>query len=86
MSKIISPHPSKADFPGNHYYVFVDLSSAGAVDAAMAKLNGAESPWGGQLRVSRARENRNRKVMREQYKDGRREGRAISSASWRRDE
>ena len=66
VSKIISPHPSKAEEPGNHYYLFVDMPSADDVQAAVEKLDGQESPWGGPLRVNRAKDNRERKVNREQ--------------------
>ena len=69
VSKIISPHPSKESEPGDHYYLFVDLANESDVDAAIEALHGSVSPWseaGGHLTVSRARNNRNKKVDREQ--------------------
>lgn len=73
VSKIISPHPSKAEEPGNHYYLFVDLVSSDDVTAATRKLDRTESPFGGELRVSRAKDNRDRKVTREQFGDSSRQ-------------
>jgi len=67
VSKIISPHPSKASEPGNHCYLFVDLPSVEDVEAAIDRLNGQEAPWGGELKVSRARDNRERKANRERF-------------------
>ncbi|KKY25520.1 putative ribonucleoprotein [Phaeomoniella chlamydospora] len=81
VSKIISPHPSKADEPGNHYYLFVDLASSEAVTDAIEKFNGMESPWGGELRVNRAKDNRDRKVVREQLGSGGGGGGSSSGAS-----
>lgn len=49
----ISPHESKKDEEGNHYYCFVDLCSASDTEAAIAKLNGVER-WNWRLRVNRA--------------------------------
>ncbi|PQE33751.1 hypothetical protein CJF32_00009981 [Rutstroemia sp. NJR-2017a WRK4] len=50
VSKLISPHPSKMEEGGNHYYCFVDLATPAQVDAAIKMFDGNE--WG--LRVSRA--------------------------------
>ncbi|KAL9617607.1 MAG: hypothetical protein Q9160_007620 [Pyrenula sp. 1 TL-2023] len=82
VSKIISPHPSAAEVPGNHHYLFVDCATPEAADAAVQRLNGADSPWGGQLKVQIARANPNRKVMREQYRKN--EGERAIGESWRR--
>jgi hypothetical protein len=77
VSKLISPHPSKIveGAAGNHHYCFVDLERAEDVDLVISKLDGVEGSWGGNLRVNRAREQRERpasdrggerKVVREQ--------------------
>ncbi|CAL5874042.1 uncharacterized protein PFLUO_LOCUS8328 [Penicillium psychrofluorescens] len=55
VSKLFAPHPAKRFEPGEHYYLFVDLSSVDEAQRAMEELNGAEGPWGGPLRVQRAR-------------------------------
>jgi RNA recognition motif. (a.k.a. RRM, RBD, or RNP domain) len=55
VSKIISPHVSKASTPGDHFYLFVDLPTSTAADAAVQALDGKESPWGGKLRINKAR-------------------------------
>ena len=65
ISKIISPHKSKQSIPGNHYYLFVDLSTASGASAAVDSLNGLPSKWGGVLRVSKARGD-SKRVIREQ--------------------
>ena len=87
VSKIISPHPSKAEEPGNHHYLFVDMASTDDASAAIEKLASKESPWGGQLKIGRAKDNRDRKVVREQSGSGseRPEGRASGFSTWRRD-
>lgn len=64
ISKMISPHPSKASEPGNHYYLFVDLATAEEAGRAMEALDGKEMEWGGRLRVNRAK-GENKKVVRE---------------------
>ena len=90
VSKLISPHPSKASEPGNHYYCFVDLENAGDVEVVIAALDGQEGSWGGPLRVNKAREqraDRERKVVREQGlrgDGGERKG--GGGGGWRRDE
>jgi hypothetical protein len=58
VSKIISPHPSKAEEPGNHYYCFVDMHTVEDTDAAAQKLNGIETEWG-PLRVGHAKGTQN---------------------------
>jgi hypothetical protein len=55
VSKLISPHPSKRLEPGDHYYLFVDFPSAEEAQAAMNALDGQNGPWGGKLKVGRAR-------------------------------
>jgi hypothetical protein len=64
VSKIISPHPSKAEEPGNHYYCFVDMHSVEDTDNAVAKLNGVETEWGS-LRVGHAKGTQGRRQDRE---------------------
>ena len=59
VSKIISPHPSKSEEPGNHHYCFVDMNNSNDVDTAVEKLNGVETEWGA-LRVGRAKESQPR--------------------------
>ncbi|KZP05948.1 hypothetical protein FIBSPDRAFT_876956 [Athelia psychrophila] len=66
VSKIISPHPSKAAQPGNHFYLFVDLSSTEEADRAIEALNGMPAPWGGKLTVS-GTHGGGVKVIREQF-------------------
>ena len=55
ISKQFTPHPAKRFEPGDHYYLFVDFSSADEAQAAMDAMNGKEGPWGASLRVQRAR-------------------------------
>ncbi|KAJ5736506.1 uncharacterized protein N7483_001631 [Penicillium malachiteum] len=55
VSKLFTPHPAKRFDPGEHYYLFVDLSSVEEAQRAMDTLNGKQGPWGGPIRVSRAR-------------------------------
>jgi hypothetical protein len=96
VSKLISPHPSKATEPGNHHYCFVDLERAEDMDVVITKLNGCEGSWGGSVRVNRAKEqrergpgdrDRERKVVREQGQ-GRGDGerRVGGNPAWRKDE
>ncbi|RMZ77870.1 hypothetical protein DV738_g4198, partial [Chaetothyriales sp. CBS 135597] len=61
VSRLIAPHESRAEEPGNHHYCFVDLESAEEVDKALETLGGQESPWGGELRISKARDNRQKR-------------------------
>ncbi|KAL2014460.1 hypothetical protein VTN00DRAFT_1985 [Thermoascus crustaceus] len=55
ISKLISPHLSKRFEPGDHYFLFVDFASADEARAAMNALDGKEGPWGGKLKVRRAK-------------------------------
>ena len=55
VSKLFSPHPAKRFEPGEHYYLFVDLSSVEEAQRALNTLNGQQGPWGGPMRVQRAR-------------------------------
>ncbi|KAJ9190987.1 hypothetical protein DTO166G4_8464 [Paecilomyces variotii] len=55
ISKVISPHLSKRFEPGDHYYLFVDLGSTEEALAAMNTLDGRDGPWGGKLKVRRAK-------------------------------
>ncbi|KAJ5169193.1 uncharacterized protein N7482_004787 [Penicillium canariense] len=55
VSKVFTPHPAKRFEPGDHYYLFVDFSSVDEAQRAMDTLNGHQGPWGGPLRVQRAR-------------------------------
>ncbi|KAL4803170.1 hypothetical protein BDV18DRAFT_44169 [Aspergillus unguis] len=55
VSKLFTPHPAKRFEPGDHYYLFVDFASVDETQNAMAALNGAQGPWGGPIRVQRAR-------------------------------
>ena len=66
VSKMISPHPSKASEPGNHYFCFVDMTSSDDADRAIEALNGREVEGWGAIRVNKARDNRDRKPNREQ--------------------
>lgn len=64
VSKIISPHPSKP--PGNHFYLFVDLTSREEANDAIVALNDKPASWGGKVIVSPA-EGGGKKVVREQF-------------------
>lgn len=81
VSKIISPHQSKAEEPGNHYYCFVDMHSAEDTDAAAQKLNGIETDWG-TLRIGHAKGTQQRRPEREREGSDRRE-RHEERPSWR---
>lgn len=82
VSKIISPHPDKAQEPGNHHYCFVDMNNEQDIEGAVEKLNGIETEWGA-LRVGRAKDNQNRKP-KQQYERRERDGpRAEERSSWR---
>jgi len=61
VSKVFTPHPAKRFEPGDHYYLFVDLSSVEEAQRAMDTLNGQQGPWGGPLRVQQARATTNTK-------------------------
>ncbi|PWY90643.1 ribonucleo protein [Aspergillus heteromorphus CBS 117.55] len=55
VSRQFAPHPAKRFEPGDHYYLFVDFSSAEEAENAMNALNRADGPWGAPIRVQRAR-------------------------------
>ncbi|KAJ5577495.1 uncharacterized protein N7459_006459 [Penicillium hispanicum] len=55
VSKLFIPHPAKRFEPGDHYYLFVDFSTVEEAQRAMDTLHGQPGPWGGPLRVQRAR-------------------------------
>ncbi|RAK97924.1 RNA-binding protein [Aspergillus ibericus CBS 121593] len=71
VSKLFAPHPAKRFEPGDHYYLFVDFSSAEEAENAMNALNRAEGPWGATLRVQRARGETNSQDRRNKYSTGR---------------
>lgn len=85
VSKMISPHPSKASEPGNHYYCFVDFATPEEAERAMEALNGREVEGWGAIRVNKAKNNLDRKVNREQfgYQRPNGEGR-VNDAGWRK--
>ncbi|TGO53114.1 hypothetical protein BOTNAR_0304g00080 [Botryotinia narcissicola] len=62
VSKLISPHPSKVEEGGNHYYCFVDLANNTQVNDAVKMFDGNE--WG--LKVSRASGGASGKVVEKQ--------------------
>ncbi|APA13497.1 hypothetical protein SS1G_07874 [Sclerotinia sclerotiorum 1980 UF-70] len=62
VSKLISPHPSKVEEGGNHYYCFVDLANNTQVNDAVKMFDGNE--WG--LKVSRASGGVSGKVVEKQ--------------------
>jgi hypothetical protein len=79
VSKLVSPHRENAAYSekSDSYYLFVDLENAEEADRAITKLHNTLSPWhrgssgsgayGSQrITVQRARDNKNRKVFREQ--------------------
>ncbi|KAL2867183.1 uncharacterized protein BJX67DRAFT_107077 [Aspergillus lucknowensis] len=87
ITKLFTPHPAKRFEPGDHYYLFVDFTSAEEAQSAMAALNGAEGPWGAAIRVQRARGETSNSGSREkeglldgQDKEKRTGGRWASSA------
>ncbi|BDD59272.1 hypothetical protein MAP00_004491 [Monascus purpureus] len=55
VSKLFTPHPAKRFEPGDHYYLFVDFASVEDAQTALNTMNGLEGPWGGVIRVQRAR-------------------------------
>jgi hypothetical protein len=83
VSKLISPHPSTAEKPGSHYYLFVDFPSAESATAAAQALDGSPTQWGGTLRVNIAKNNTNRKVDREQYSNRNASPNALQNAPQR---
>ena len=52
VGKLITPHKTKLDEPGNHHYCFVDLPSADEAIEAVETLNGLEI-FGGNVKVDR---------------------------------
>ncbi|OXV05463.1 hypothetical protein Egran_06770 [Elaphomyces granulatus] len=55
VSKLISPPPSKLMGPDNHYYLFVDFPSSKEAQSVIDALDGEKGPWGGKIRIYRAR-------------------------------
>lgn len=53
ISKLVSPHETKRDEPGNHNFCFVDVGSTEIAEAAIAALNGLEK-WDWKIKVSKA--------------------------------
>ncbi|KAH8805825.1 hypothetical protein F5884DRAFT_460712 [Xylogone sp. PMI_703] len=53
VSKLISPHESKKNDPGNHYYCFVDLSSENDIYRAIHSLDNLDK-WNWNIKVSKA--------------------------------
>jgi RNA recognition motif-containing protein len=51
VSKMISPHESTKEKPGNYNYCFVDLASASNAERAIQTLNGKEV-WGWTIKVN----------------------------------
>jgi RNA recognition motif-containing protein len=52
VGKLITPHESKRDEPGNHHYCFVDLATAEEAVEAVKSLDGMEK-FGGNVKVDR---------------------------------
>ena len=72
MSKIISPHPSTRDVPGDHFYLFVDLPTSTEADAAVKALNGKYLGLEGNLlRVAKAKEDSWKAGERDSFGKGR---------------
>lgn len=95
ISKLISPHESKKDLPGDHHYLFVDLARAEDAEFAIESLDGpgkVEADWIGSegLKVNKARENDRRRQQLDrswQSRDGGYQGRRSDSfKDWRRSE
>lgn len=66
ISKLIMPHESKKDLPGDHHYLFVDLARAEDAEIAIQNLDGpgkVDADWVGAdgLKVNRARESDRRR-------------------------
>lgn len=53
ISKLISPHESRRDEPGNHHYCFVDLASENDLYRAINSLDNLEK-WNWHIRVNKA--------------------------------
>lgn len=58
VSKLIAPHESKKDQPGDHHYLFVEVAKAEDIETVIQALDGKPSGLGGDgtLRVNKARE------------------------------
>ena len=67
VSKIIWPHPSTWNKPGEHYYCFVDLPTAEMAEQAAQSLDDTEGPHRGRYRISLATHSSPSKVIREQF-------------------
>ncbi|KAF3940333.1 hypothetical protein ABW19_dt0201572 [Dactylella cylindrospora] len=66
VSEILSPQTDGKSKSQNAYYLFVDLAEAEDVQLAINELNRKPAPWGGVVRVQRARDNRDRKFFRDE--------------------
>lgn len=69
VSKLLYPHPSTRTKPGEHFYCFVDLPTAGIAEEAASALNNSRGPHGGVLRIGVASRSYPSKVIREQSLD-----------------
>lgn len=85
VSKIISPHESKKDLAGDHYFLFVDLARAEDAEIAIEALDGKTTPWSGEtgLRVNKAREQSGRKGPRDQTQGAYQSRRNDGQRDWR---
>ncbi|KAF2092369.1 RNA-binding domain-containing protein [Rhizodiscina lignyota] len=75
VSKIINPlrdQPERASEKGNHYFCFVDFQTPEEAERAIAECDQKTGSWGGAVRVAKAKDNRDRKVIREQFGGDRR--------------
>lgn len=88
VSKLVSPHHSKHDLPGSHYYCFVDLPSPQEAQGAAQALNGTATPYGGQYQVRIARPRKPTTMQRERPEmpepSGQTPPRRALAESWRR--
>lgn len=83
VSKQISPRPGPEPArTNNQYYCFVDLQKGDDVDAVIEAIDGKAGSWGGNVKVSRAR-NSDRKVVKEQGLQGQ-ERKVVGEGTWRR--
>ncbi|KAK4913511.1 hypothetical protein LTR66_017206 [Elasticomyces elasticus] len=65
VSKLIAPHESKREMPGDHYYLFVDLARPEDADSAIEQLNNQPVDLRGDGNVSTLRVNKAREQSRE---------------------